>query len=231
MPVGVDEAALAPVLLDLFGRDQHLLVLGDSGGGKTNLLALIARGLIERHPADELVFAVFDPRRGLRDVCPRSTSAATRRTRRSAAGLAAGVAAELETPDGRRRARRLPTAAADRGSWSLVDDYDLLTSGGQQPLAPFVPLLAAAPELGLHLVVARRVAGAGRALYDPFLMALQDIGATGFVMDGNRTEGELMPGVYATRQPAGRGIWVHRGTAGATVQTALLPSNPSDVDG
>jgi hypothetical protein len=39
-----------------------------------------------------------------------------------------------------------------------------------------------------------------------------------------------MPGVYATRQPAGRGIWVPRGTAGATVQTALLPSDPSDVD-
>ena len=230
VPVGVAEAALAPVELDLFGRDQHLLVLGDTESGKSNLIALVARGLIARHPADDLVLVVFDPRRGLRDVVPEDYLGGYAPNATLGGGLATSVAAELERrtgvagPDGYHRGRG-PRVVA------LVDDYDLLTSGGQQPLAPFVPLLAAAPELGLQVVVARRVAGAGRAFYDPFLMALQDNGATGFVMDGNRTEGELMPGVYATRQPAGRGIWVPRGTAGATVQTALLPSDPSDVDG
>ena len=47
MPIGLDQSALAPVVLDLFGRDQHLLVLGDNECGKTNLLRLVAQGLIE----------------------------------------------------------------------------------------------------------------------------------------------------------------------------------------
>src|SRR5699024_1977066 len=45
VPIGVDERALAPVMLDLFERDQNLLVLGDGESGKTNLLRLISEGL------------------------------------------------------------------------------------------------------------------------------------------------------------------------------------------
>ncbi|MEV6685990.1 type VII secretion protein EccCa [Streptomyces sp. NPDC051130] len=41
VPIGLDQQALAPVLVDLFGHDQHLLVLGDSECGKTNLLATL----------------------------------------------------------------------------------------------------------------------------------------------------------------------------------------------
>ena len=49
IPVGVDQESLAPVLLDLFGMDQHLLILGDNECGKTNLLKLIATQLVERY--------------------------------------------------------------------------------------------------------------------------------------------------------------------------------------
>ncbi|WP_267905286.1 type VII secretion protein EccCb [Streptomyces marianii] len=41
-PIGVDQDTLAPVLLDLFETEQHLLILGDNECGKTNLLKLIA---------------------------------------------------------------------------------------------------------------------------------------------------------------------------------------------
>ena len=41
----------------------------------------------------------------------------------------------------------------------LIDDYDVLTTAGQQPLAPFLPFLSSAPDIGLHFVVTRRVAG------------------------------------------------------------------------
>ena len=45
----MDERALAPVYLDLSGRDSNLVVFGDSGSGKTNMVRLVVQQLIERH--------------------------------------------------------------------------------------------------------------------------------------------------------------------------------------
>jgi DNA segregation ATPase FtsK/SpoIIIE, S-DNA-T family len=228
VPIGLDQTELEPVRLDLFGRDQHLLVLGDSECGKTNLLRLIARGLVERYPDGELVFGVMDPRQGLGDAVPEPYRGGYARNTKIAAGLAAGIAEQL--------ARRLPDDAADpqpadaHGTFAgprivvLVDDYDLLTAAGQQPLAPFLPYVPHAADIGLHFVVARRVAGASRALYDPFLTALRECGTSTLVMTGDRAEGQLLPGVYATARPPGRGVLVRRGEPGRLVQTALLPT-------
>lgn len=38
----------------------------------------------------------------------------------------------------------------------LVDDYDVLTTAGQQPLAPFLPYIPSAQDIGLHFVLTRR---------------------------------------------------------------------------
>ncbi|GAA3304182.1 hypothetical protein GCM10020295_54640 [Streptomyces cinereospinus] len=200
VPVGLDQTQLAPVLLDLFHHDQHLLVMGDSECGKTNLLKVIVQGLIERYGDDELVFGVFDPRRGLRGAVPEEYRGGYAYNAKLCAGLAAGIAAELE--------KRLPDEGADGedlepGSFSgpriviLVDDYDVLTTAGQQPLAPFVPYIPSAVDIGLHFVLTRRVAGASRGLYEPLLQSLRESGATALVMAGDRSEGQLFPGVYA----------------------------------
>jgi S-DNA-T family DNA segregation ATPase FtsK/SpoIIIE len=225
VPVGVDETSLRPLLLDLFDRDQHLLVLGDGECGKTNLLRLVAKGLADRFGTEELVFAVMDPRRGLRDVVPEGHLGGYAGNGKVCGGLAAGIAKELD--------KRMPEAVDDQqaladGGWFtgprivvLVDDYDMLTAAGQQPLAPFLPYVPSARDMGLHFVVARRVAGAARALYDPFLQALRESGTSGLVMAGDRGEGQLFPGVYAGAQPPGRGLWVRRGAPTRLVQTAL----------
>ncbi|MFJ2958553.1 type VII secretion protein EccCb [Streptomyces sp. NPDC087270] len=227
IPLGVDQDALAPVLLGLFERDQHLVVLGDDECGKTNLLALVAAQLIERYSDDELVFAVFDPRRGLRTAVPEPYRGGYAYNVRLSTGLAAGIATELD--------KRLPDEAAQDALHPLgdgpgfdgprivllIDDYDILTAAGQQPLAPFLPYLPIAQDIGLHVVLTRRVAGASRALYDPFLTALRETGATALVMAGDRAEGQLFPGVYASAQPPGRGLLVRRGRAPQLVQTAL----------
>jgi S-DNA-T family DNA segregation ATPase FtsK/SpoIIIE len=225
VPVGLDERALEPVVLDLFDRDQHLVVLGDGECGKTNLLRHVAMGLADRWSPDELVLALFDPRRGLREVVGDDYVGGWAGNSKISGGLAAGIAKELE--------RRMPagdvtpTALAD-GPWFtgprivlLVDDYDVLTTAGQQPLAPFVPYLPSARDIGLHVVVARRHAGAARAVYEPFLQTIMETGATGLVMAGERSEGQLFPGVWATRQPAGRGFWVRRGERTRLIQTTV----------
>jgi S-DNA-T family DNA segregation ATPase FtsK/SpoIIIE len=222
LPVGLDQTQLAPVLLDLFQHDQHLLIMGDSESGKTNLLKVIARSLIERHGDKELVFGVFDPRRGLRGVIPEEYRGGYAYNTKLCAGLAAGIASELE--------KRLPDDSADGadlepGSFSgpriviLVDDYDVLTTAGQQPLAPFVPYIPSAVDIGLHFVLTRRVAGASRGLYEPLLQSLRESGASALVMAGDRSEGQLFPGVYAGPQPPGRGVLVRRGEPSRLIQT------------
>ncbi|MFI9610865.1 type VII secretion protein EccCa [Streptomyces sp. NPDC052023] len=222
VPIGLDQTQLAPVLLDLFQHDQHMLIMGDSECGKTNLLKVIVQGLIERHGDDELVFGVFDPRRGLRGVVPEEYRGGYAYNAKLCAGLAAGIASELE--------KRLPDESADGadlepGSFSgpriviLVDDYDVLTTAGQQPLAPFVPYIPSAVDIGLHFVLTRRVAGASRGLYEPMLQSLRESGASALVMAGDRSEGQLFPGVYASQQPPGRGTLLRRGEPTRLIQT------------
>jgi DNA segregation ATPase FtsK/SpoIIIE, S-DNA-T family len=86
-----------------------------------------------------------------------------------------------------------------------------------------------ARDIGLHLVVTRRVAGAARAMYDPFLQALRERGTSGLVMAGDRGEGQLFPGVHAGGQPPGRGRWVRRGEPTRLVQTAIAEPAPERV--
>ncbi|MFF0712924.1 type VII secretion protein EccCb [Streptomyces bauhiniae] len=233
VPIGVDQDSLAPVALDLFGTDQHLLVLGDNECGRTNLLRLISGALVERYGEDELVFAVFDPRRGLRRAVPEPYRGGYAHNAKLSLALATGIEAEL----GKRLPDTVdPDAMTDEPGFTgpriviLVDDYDVLTAAGSQPLAPFLPYISAAQDIGLHFVVARRVAGASRALYDPVLTALRETGATALVMTGDRTEGQLFPGLYASAQPPGRGTLVRRGRRHQLVQTALAAeSRPGEA--
>ncbi|MFC4913028.1 type VII secretion protein EccCa [Actinomadura gamaensis] len=217
VPIGVDERALEPVLLDLFGDDQNLLVLGDEECGKTTLLRLVADGLIARYSSAELVFAVMDPRRTLHEVIPEPYLGGYAGNARLAAGLATAVAKELET--------RLDTSAESAPRVVvLADDYDLLTTAGQQPLAPFLPFIPSGRDIGLHFVIARRVAGASRGLYEPVLQAVRESGASALQMSGDRSEGQLFPPHYPAPLPPGRGLWIQRGGSTRLIQTALPPS-------
>ncbi|MFC7935109.1 type VII secretion protein EccCa [Streptomyces sp. NPDC057387] len=226
IPLGVDQDALAPALLDLFGQDQHLLILGDNECGKTNLLKLIVGRLVELHSDKDLVFGVYDPRRGLRGAIPEPYRGGYAHNAKLAAALSTGIAAELD--------KRLPETAdpdalpGNEPAFTgpriviLVDDYDILTTAGQQPLAPFLPYVSSAQDIGLHFVVARRAAGSSRALYEPLLTALRETGTTTLLMAGDRTEGQILPGLYLTPQPPGRGTLVRRGRPHQLIQTALI---------
>lgn len=224
VPIGVDERRFEPVLLDLFDRDQNLLVLGDGECGKTNLLRLVAEGLMARHAPGEIVFAVMDPRRTLRDAIPEPYLGGYASNPRVCAGLSGGVAKELE---GRMPDDADPDTLENQGPVGpriivLVDDYDLLTTAGQKPLTPFVPFVANGRDIGLHFVVARRVAGASRGLYDPLVQAMRESGTGVVLMSGDRSEGQLFPRVYANAQPPGRGRWIRRGEPPRLIQTGLL---------
>ncbi|HEV3495671.1 MAG TPA: type VII secretion protein EccCb [Actinomycetes bacterium] len=108
----------------------------------------------------------------------------------------------------------------------LVDDYDLLPASAGSPLLPLLDLLGLGAELGFHLVLARRAAGAARAAFEPVFQRLQELGGTGLVMSGDPHEGPLLDGVKAARLPPGRGFLVRPGRPPTLVQVVYSPAPP-----
>ncbi|HMT51586.1 MAG TPA: hypothetical protein PKC36_15705, partial [Dietzia sp.] len=78
-----------------------------------------------------------------------------------------------------------------------------------------------ARDIGLSVVLARRSAGASRALYDVVVGRIRDLGGAGLIMSGSREEGPLLGGVRPAPLPAGRGRLVTRDRGVQLVQTAL----------
>jgi S-DNA-T family DNA segregation ATPase FtsK/SpoIIIE len=104
----------------------------------------------------------------------------------------------------------------------LVDDYDLVAGSTGNPLAPLIDYLAQARDIGLHVILARRSGGAGRAMFDPVIQRLREIGTPGLVLSGDREEGALLGSVRPSVQPPGRGHLVGRRGDAQLVQLALL---------
>ncbi|MGC4746909.1 type VII secretion protein EccCa [Micromonospora sp. DT201] len=212
VPFGRFESDFSPAVLDLFGRDQHLLVLGDPRTGKTNLLRLVAEELMGQYTSDELVFAVFDPRHGLADLVPDAYAGGYASNPTLAQQLTAAVCKEL--------AKRQPSDDARPRIVLLIDDYDILAASATQPLGAFVPYVAAGRDTGLHVVMTRRVAGASRGLFEPFPLSVREAGCLSLLMSGDRTEGQLFAGVRPTVLPVGRAQLIRPGDAPRMVQTA-----------
>ena len=217
--IGVSEHGLAPVRVPLDRDDPHLVVLGDGGSGRTSLLRTLLHGLAERGRDGHAVYVV-DYRRGLTDAVEDLGLDGHATTPAAAGQLVASLGELLRArmPDGPLSREQL----RDRSWWSgpeeylVVDDADLAA----EALGPLAALVPHAPDVGLHLVLAQRVAGASRAFASPLLARLRDFGSTGLVLSGDRAEGALLGGVRAAVQPPGRGVLVRRDRAPERVQTA-----------
>jgi S-DNA-T family DNA segregation ATPase FtsK/SpoIIIE len=208
---------MAPAVLELGDRDQHLLVFGDQRCGKTTVLRGIVQELVARHRPGGLVFAVMDLRGEVAAVVPPDYLGAHARTAVQARNLAEAVAQDLagrSSGDDERHPRVVV----------LADDYDMVASAGTEPLRPLMRYLPSARDLGLHVVVARPVAGASRAMYDLSLQSVHDAGGSALIMSGDRSEGQILPRVYAEPQPPGRGLFVRRGEQPHVVQVAHFRS-------
>jgi S-DNA-T family DNA segregation ATPase FtsK/SpoIIIE len=222
VPIGIAEADLAPVLLDLVEGDPHFLVFGDAGSGKTSFLRTFIDGLAATRSAWDTRIVLLDYRRSLLGAVPEDYLGAYAPDITAARAYVEQVCARL--------AERLPPAGitqqelAARGWWEgaeiylVVDDYDLV---GGQPLAPLVEYLPHARDIGLHVVLARRVRGLSRGYADQFFHRIQELGCAGLVMSGDRKEGAVLGDERAAERPPGRGVLVRRGQAGQLIQVAL----------
>jgi S-DNA-T family DNA segregation ATPase FtsK/SpoIIIE len=245
LPFALEEHRLELVRLDLFGESPHLLVLGDAACGKSSLLRLVARGLAARHPPDEVALLVVDLRRGLLDLTtlPNLTTYACTTTavaramdelrRQLEERSAAGASVPLAVPGDRLPPAGAAAATAGPGGLApgwvgpravvLVDDYDLLPAATGSPLSPLVDLLGLGRELGLHVVLARRVAGVARAGFEPVFQRLRELGGSGLVMSGDPAEGPVLGGQRAGVLPPGRGVLVRPRRPPTLVQVAYSP--------
>ncbi len=217
LPFGLRQDTMDVCALDLensAGQDQHLLVLGDSGSGKTNLLSVLLDGLVTRRTPEEAVVALMSPRGTLADQVPEDYLGGSATDGRRARELSAALALELEK-------RRLGEASPELRIYAVVDDFDVLAAGSTAPLEPLLPYLPQARDLGLTVWVTRPVAGAARALYEPALQMLRDLGATGVLLSGERGEGQLWPGVVAHQAIPGRARILRRGEPPRLIQIAV----------
>jgi DNA segregation ATPase FtsK/SpoIIIE, S-DNA-T family len=231
VPIGLRELDLAPVGLDMNADDPHFLVYGDSGSGKTSFMRAWMRGLAQRHSAYDARFVVIDYRRSLLGVVPDSYIGAQAGDAEIASAYVAQVVEKLK--------ERFPPAdispkdLRQRNWWTgpelyvIVDDYDLVAGvGSRGPLAPLAEYLTHAGDLGFHLMLARRVSGASRAIMsDPLINRLRELGSPGLVLSGDHREGVLIGDQRAVQRPAGRGVLVRRGHPAQVIQTVLSEDN------
>jgi S-DNA-T family DNA segregation ATPase FtsK/SpoIIIE len=226
VPIGVDEARLAPVYLE-FEADPHLLCFADGESGKTNLCRLLAHGLTTALTPEQARIVLIDYRRLVVDQIPGTHLIGCATNAEGAEDAVRDLAAALR----RRRPGPdvTPAALRDRSWWTgpevyvIVDDYDLVAgSAAASPLNPLVEFLPQAKDVGLHLVLLRRVGGAARALFEPVLGRLRELATPSLVLSGSPDEGPLLEGIRATPQPPGRGTLVSRRCGARRIQLALL---------
>ena len=225
--IGIGERSMQPVRLDLAQTDQHCLVIGDSGSGKSTFLRTWMLGLAARNEPTALRFLVVDYRRALTDAAPEAYIG----------GYAgdAGAAAEHANRLAATFARRLPPAnlsprqLKERSWWQgpeiylVVDDQDMVSAGQNGPLAPLLEYVAHSREIGFHIVAARRSSGFSRAMTsDPLVSRAYETGAAGMVLSADPREGPLLGNARGQERQPGRGLLTRRRQQPEVVQI-LVP--------
>jgi len=226
VPIGIDEAALAPVYLD-FDADPHFICFADGESGKTNLLRCIVRGVVDRYTPKQARIILVDYRRTMlgfvtaEHMIGYAVSAAS--LQKMMADVKGSLTKRLPGPDVTQEQLRTRSWWSGPELFVVVDDYDLVATQSGNPLDPLLEFLAQAKDVGLHLIIARRAGGAGRALFQPMIGRLRELSSPGLMMSGNKDEGVLLGTVKPSALPPGRGTFVSRKLGQQLMQVAWLP--------
>jgi S-DNA-T family DNA segregation ATPase FtsK/SpoIIIE len=213
--LGVAGGRLAPFRIDLTREGPHLLVFGDAGSGKTNLLRAFVRELGADAGARDLAVSIVDYRRRLDEVPGTCRYCRSPRQVEELAGQLLGELSGREPGD---------AAVTDRRHYLVVDDYDWVASATGNPLAALTDFLLMGQDIGFHVVLARRVGGATRSAFEPFSQRLREMGSPGLILSGDPHEGPLLGEHRAQPLPPGRGILVRQARKAVQVQTVHVPS-------
>ncbi len=215
VPVGIRESDLSPATADMAAM-PHLLIFGAAKSGKTTIAHAVAQAICARNDPSQVRFMLADFRSGLLDAVPQShllDAGAINRNINSLEEAIKALAANL--------AKRLPpadlTAAQLRArSWwtgpdvvLLVDDWHMIVaaSGVMPPMAPLFPLLPAAADIGLHVVLTCQMSQAHKATMDRFVGPLYGAGSPTLFLSGDKQEFPSSE-IKLKRRPPGQGFFV-----------------------
>lgn len=223
--LGLGEHDLTAVTLH-FADHPHLLILGDGESGKTAALRTLCTELVNTHTPQDIALEIVDYRRTMLGVVESdhlagySASPVALEARLRA--LTARLTARM--PDEHVTQRQLRARSWWTGPeiYVVVDDYDLVAGATGNPLTPLADFLPHAKDLGLHVVVARRSGGAARAMFDPVLARLREMGSSGLLMSASPEEGMLLGATRPGPLPPGRGVLSVRGRTDELVQVGWL---------
>ncbi|BCJ68654.1 type VII secretion protein EccCa [Polymorphospora rubra] len=223
IPIGIAEIDLQPVFLD-FDAEPHAILFGDIEAGKSSFLRSLARSLAASYQPNEARIMLVDFRRSLLGVVPEENTLGYGTSPQVTADLIKQVATVMK--------ERLPGAGVtadqlrDRSWWKgpelyvLVDDYDLVAGAAVNPLAPLMEFLPQARDIGLHVVLTRRIGGASRAMFDPFIARIRELASPALMMSGPKEEGPLFGNMKPQLLPPGRSWLFTRREGGRLIQLA-----------
>lgn len=233
VPFGISEIGLVPAVAD-FTKSAHLLFTGRPECGLSSALATVAQSVMRVYRPDQAQIFVVDPHNNLLRVVEGEHLAryVHRQDQIREVGEFLGALFAERMPSGDQTQEEL---AAGTRRWSgpdifvLIDREETLASwdtggfvpGTGHPLAPLTPYVGRGREVGLHLVVSRRIAQWGRTMANPVVGEMVKTKSPAVVMDGDPGEGPII-GDTIKAQPAepGRGLYVTDRVV-APVQVAL----------
>lgn len=196
MPLGVRESDLSVAYTPMH-TTPHLLIFGAPKSGKTRIAHAVASAICARNDPSEVRFMLADYRSGLLDAVPQSHLLAAGAVNRNNASLEEAIKALAVNLKKRLPTPELTTAQLRSRSWwsgpdvvLLVDDWHMIVaaSGMLSPMAPLAPLLPAAADIGLHIIVTCQMSQAHRATTDKFVGAAFGAGSPTIFLSGEKAE-------------------------------------------
>ena len=226
MVLGVEESRLGPLLFNT-RAESHLYLFGDGKTGKTSFLRSIISEVTRLYSPNEARILAIDMRRSLLGAIPDEYSLRYLTNHAEAMKqlreLAKFLRTRLPGSDVTAEQIRERTWWSGPEVWILVDDYDLVATSSGNPLMELIDLLPQAGDIGLHVIITRRMGGASRAAYEKVLQMMNDLAVTGILLSGNPSEGAIINGVKPKRAIAGRAQVVHRELGVVAAQLTWTP--------
>ncbi|BBZ19860.1 type VII secretion protein EccCb [Mycolicibacterium gadium] len=215
VPLGVREADLT-VAYNSMHLTPHLLIFGAPKSGKTRIAHAVAQAICKRNDPSQVRFMLADYRSGLLDAVPDSHLLNVGAVNRNQAALEVSIQALAGNLQKRMPPPDLTTSQLRSRSWwegpdvvLLVDDWHMIVaaSGMVSPMAPLSPLLPAAADIGLHIIVTCQMSQAHRATMDKFVGAAYGAGTPTLFLSGEKVDFPSRE-IKVQRRPPGQAFLV-----------------------
>lgn len=215
IPLGVRETDLS-VAYNRMYQTPHQLIFGAAKSGKTRIAHAVARAICARNNPAQVRFMLADYRSGLLDAVPPSHLLDAGAINRNSTTLDESINALAANLKKRLPPSDLTSAQLRSRSWwsgfdvvLLVDDWHMIVAaaGGMPPMAPLAPLLPAASDIGLHIIVTCQMSQAYKSTMDKFVGAAFGAGTPTLFLSGDKQDFPSSE-FKVKRRPPGQGFLV-----------------------